>query len=243
MTLVSVLAFGIIVYRGPISVARFYEIIGTIFVITAVITHIVMLLQGDLREVQPFFRFSRLPDYLMGIKDCLFAFLGVELLMVFPLSGKNTQRSMRTAFLTILFVGLFYVLVVETCIMMLGMQSAQNYNFALIEAIKQIDNPILERFDIQFLTVGFAGLVAGVCGIYLAVVEYAARLLKKVSRLAIVVSAGAAIAASSIALQAIKPAMKAFESVLPVAGLIFAFLIPTILLLIAKVKGLVQKPL
>jgi len=242
MIIVSVIVFGIIVHRGTVGVARFFEVIGTIFVITAVTTHFVMFLQGDLREVQPFFRSSKLPEYLLGIKDCLFAFLGVELLTIFPLSGKNTRRSVSTAFLTVLFVGLFYVLVVETCIMILGMSSAQNYNFTLIEAIKQIDNPVLERFDILFLTVGFAGLVAGVCGVYLALVEYAARLFKKVSRLAIVVGAGAVITALSIASQAIKPAMKAFESVLPIAGLISAFLIPVILFLIAKVRGLVQKP-
>ncbi|MEA4969969.1 MAG: endospore germination permease [Candidatus Pelethousia sp.] len=241
MIVISVIVFGTIVHRGVVSVARFFEVIGTIFVITAVITHIVMLLQGDMREVQPFFRSSKLPDYLLGIKDCLFAFLGIELLTVFPFNGQNTRQSVRTAFLTVLFVGLFYVLVVETCIMMLGMSSAQNYNFALIEAVKQIDNPILERFDILFLTVGFAGLVAGVCGVYLALVEYAARLIKKVSRPAIVVGVGAIITALSIASQAVKPAMKAFESALPIAGLICAFLIPTILFLIAKVRGLVQK--
>lgn len=243
MAIVSIIVFGIVSYQGTVGVARFLEIIGTIFVITAVSTHFVMLLQGDLREIQPFFRFSKLPEYVLGIKDCLFAFLGIELLTIFPLSGKNTRRSMMTAFLTVLFVGLFYVLVVETCIMMLGMKSVQNYNFALIEAIKQIDNRILERFDILFLTVGFAGLVAGLCGVYLALVEYAGQLFQKASRLAIVIGVGAIMAALSIALQAVNPIMDALESALPIAGLVSAFLIPVILLLIAKVRGLVQKPL
>ncbi|MEA4897532.1 MAG: endospore germination permease [Christensenellaceae bacterium] len=243
MTIVSVIVFGIVAHRGVVSVARFFEVIGTIFVITGIVTHFVMLLQGDLREVQPFFRASKIPEYLLGVKDCLFAFLGVELLTIFPLSGKSIGRSIATAFLTVLFIGVFYVFVVETCIMMLGMQSAQNYNFALIEAIKQIDNPVLERFDILFLTVGFAGLVAGVCGIYLALVEYAVRLFKKVNRLLIVVGVGAIIVALSIATQAVKPVMAAFESVLPITGLASAFLIPVILFLIAKVGGLAQKPL
>jgi spore germination protein (amino acid permease) len=243
MTVVSVIVFGIVSYRGTVSIARFFEIIGTIFVITAVSTHFVMLLQGDLREIQPFFRVSKLPEYLLGIKDCLFAYLGIELLTIFPLSGKNTRRSMMTVFLTVLFVGLFYVFVVETCIMMLGMKSVQNYNFALIEAIKQIDSPVLERFDILFLTVGFAGLVAGLCGVYLALVEYAVRLFKKASRLAIVIGVGAITAALSIASQAANPVVDVLESSLPIAGLVSAFLIPAILLLIAKVRGLVQKPL
>jgi len=214
----------------------------TIFVITATVTHFVMLLQGELREIQPLFQSSKLPEYLLGIKDCLLAFLGIELLTVFPLNGKNIRRSVATAFLTLLFVGLFYVFAVETCIMLLGMKSVQNYNFALIEAIKQIDNPVLERFDILFLTVGFAGLVAGICGVYLALVEYAVRLFQKASRLSIVAGAGVIMTALSIASQAVKPAITVFESALAIAGVASAFLIPAILLCIAKVRGLVQKP-
>lgn len=242
MIISSVVVFGIAARRGVISVARFFEVIGTIFVITAAATHFVMLLQGDLGEIRPLFRPSKLPEYLLGAKDCLYAFLGVELLTIIPLSGKKIRRTEATAFFTVLAIGVFYILAVESCIMMLGMQSAQNYNYALIEAIKQVDNPVLERFDILFLTVGFAGLVAGMCGIYLALVEYAVRLFHKVSRLGIVVGIGVIMATLGIAVQVIDPAMDMFEALLPYAGLISAFLIPTTLLLIAKVRGLVQKP-
>lgn len=242
MTVASVIVFGIVAHRGVVGAARFFEVIGTVFVITATATHFVMFLQGDLREVQPVFRSSKLPEYFLAIKDCLLAFLGVELLAIFPLGGKGTRGSMVTAFLSVLFIGLFYVFVVGTCIMLLGMKSVQNYNFALIEAIKQIDNPVLERFDILFLTVGFAGLVAGICGVYLALVEYAVRLFQKASRLSIVAGAGVIMTALSIASQAVKPAITVFESALAIAGVASAFLIPAILLCIAKVRGLVQKP-
>ena len=53
MLIVSVVVFGIVAYRGVVSVARFFEVIGTVFVITAVAVHFVMLLQGDPREVLP----------------------------------------------------------------------------------------------------------------------------------------------------------------------------------------------
>ena len=218
MTVASVLVFGLVAHRGVTGVARFFEVIGTYFVITATVTHFVMLLQGDLREIQPLFQSSKLPEYLLGIKDCLLAFLGIELLTVFPLNGKNIRRSVATAFLTLLFVGLFYVFAVETCIMLLGMKSVQNYSFALIEAIKQVDNPVLERFDILYLTVGFSGLVAGLCGVYLAVVEYATRVFAKVSRCWVVVGVGLVMAALSIGAQGIKSAADAFESALPIAG-------------------------
>ncbi len=242
MLVASVLVFGLIAQRGVVSVARFFEIIGTVFAISAVIIHLIMFQQGDIREIQPFFRASKLPEYMLGVKDTIFSFLGIELLMIFPLSGQNSKRTTWVAFFTIIFVGLFYALVVETCIMMLGMKSVQNYNFALIEAIKQIDIPILERFDVVYLTVGFAGLVAGISGVYLALVEFAIRLFKTVNRSFVVVGVGVLIIASSIATQAVKPAIDIYESALPVAGVFIVFLIPAILLLTAKVRGLVQKP-
>lgn len=201
-----------------------------------------MLQQGDLEEIRPFFRVSKLQEYVFGIKDLVVAFLGVELLTIFPLSGKRIGRSVATASLAVLSIGLFYVLVVETSIMLLGMKSTENYNFALIEAIKQIDNPIIERFDILFLTVGFAGLVAGICGVYLALVEYAIRLFKKISRVAIVVGVGFAVTALGILAQTVKSIIDTINMVFPVVGLVAALVIPAILLSIAKVRGLVQKP-
>lgn len=239
MLVASVIVFGAIAYRGPVNVARFFEIIGVVFLVTAIVTHLVMFQQGRPEEIRPLFRASKLKEYLFGIKDVIVAFLGIELLTVFPLSGKNSRRSTVTAALTVLAVGLFYVLVVETCIMMLGMKSTENYNFALIEAIKQIDNPILERFDILYLTAGFAGLVAGISGVYLALVEYAAQLLVKTKRFFVVAGTGAVIIALSIAAQFMKSAMDILEAVLPPAGLVSAFLIPTALLLTAKVRRLV----
>ncbi|NLD60249.1 MAG: GerAB/ArcD/ProY family transporter [Clostridiales bacterium] len=242
MLVATLLVIGSVAYRGVTNVGRFFEVIGSVFVLTAVATHLIMFLQGQPNEVLPLFRASQIPEYLLGTKDVVIAFLGIELLTVFPLSGRKSGRTAAAAFLTVLFVGVFYVVVVESCIMMLGMQSTKNYSYALIEAIKQIDNPILERFDILFLTVGFAALVAGICGVYLALVEYATRLFKKPPRIAVVAGAGAAIVALSVAGQSMKNSTDLFESALLIAGPVSALLIPGALLLTAKVRGLVQKP-
>lgn len=241
MLMVTVFVAGSIAHRGVTNVGRFFELIGAVFLITAITTHVIMALQGNPREVLPLFRASKIPKYLAGVRDVEIAFLGVELLLVFPLGDKNIRRTAATAFLTVLLVGLFYVIVVESCIMMLGMQSSKNYNFALIEAIKQIDNPILERFDILYLTVGFSALVAGLCGVYLALVEFVSRLLKKVHRPVVVFGVGLAIVASCMAAEWLKAPQELFETALQISGLVSALLIPAILLLTAKVRGLVQK--
>jgi spore germination protein (amino acid permease) len=238
----SIFVCGFVAYRGVTGVARFFEVTGTVFLIFAAITYSAMLYQGNLQEIRPFFRASKLPDYLLAIKDTVTPFLGIEVLTVFPLSGKAVKRTTATASLTVLFVGFVYVVVVEGCIMMLGMRSTLNYNYALIEAIKQLDIPVIERFDIIHLTAGFAALVAGICALYLALVEYAVRLFNKINRLVVVAGVGVLVTCFSLAAQAMKPVQKIIEGALPFAGLVAAFFIPATLLLTAKVRGLVQKP-
>jgi spore germination protein (amino acid permease) len=241
MLVVSVLVFGCVAYRGVTNVARFFEILGIIVLITAIITNAIMAYQGDLHEIMPFFRASKWKEYLFGVKDMVLAFLGVEVLTVMPLNGQNVKRSVIASALSILFIGLFYITVVEACIMMLGRDATQNYSFALIEAIKMIENPIVERFDILYLTVGFAGLVAGISAVYLALVEYVVKLVPKLSRLAVVALVGAVMIGLGILVEPIRTIADVLEAVLRYAGLVSAFAIPLVLFLIMKVKGIDKK--
>jgi spore germination protein len=237
----GVLVFGFIAYKGISGVARFFEIIGPVFIVTSVGVHLIMLTQGNVSNILPLFRASEMPRYLLAAKDAILPFLGVEVLTIIPFSPKNGKKAIRTAFLTLLFIGLFYVLIVETSIMMLGIHDIQNYNYALIEAIKLVNNPVLERFDILYLTVGFAGLIAGICALFLALTEYVCKLLSGLSRKAVVIMLTALVIVSGIIGINLKNAQSIFESVIPPAGLFTAFLIPALLFVIAKVRGLGQK--
>ncbi len=241
-TLVTgITVFGCIAYKGVNSVARFFEIIGPVFLITAVSVHLIMLTQSNIGSILPLFQPSQILRYVTAAKDIILSFLGIELLMVIPLASENSKKTTRTVFFSMLFIGLFYMLAVETSIAILGYNDTQNYNYALIESIKLIDNPVLERFDILYLTVGFAGLIAGVSAVYLGLVEFVCKIFPKINRKIIVLLAGMLIVALSLIGQAAKDAETFFEGVIPVAGLVSAFLIPALLLLIAKVRHLGQK--
>ncbi|HML46045.1 MAG TPA: GerAB/ArcD/ProY family transporter, partial [Clostridia bacterium] len=76
MLITSLIVFGFAAYRGVNSVARFFEIVGTVFLFTAVAVHLVMLQQGNPQEIRPFFRASQLKHYLLGTKDVIISFLG-----------------------------------------------------------------------------------------------------------------------------------------------------------------------
>ncbi len=238
---VGILVFGCIASKGATSAARFFEIIGPVFLVTAFVVHTVMLTQGNVNSILPFFRPSRLPDYLSAMRETVVAFLGIEIFTALPMSHEKGKRKMLTALLSVVYVGFFYVLVVETCIMMLGMRDIQNYSYALIEAIKLIDNPILERFDILYLTVGFAGLIAGVSGVYLALTEYTCRFMPKVNRRVVVFFLGILIMVLCLVSMGLKNADEFFGKAIPMLGLPAAFLLPVLLTVIAGVRHLGQK--
>lgn len=241
-TLVAgVAVFGCMAYKGVNSVVRFIEIIGPVYLFTGIAVHFIMLTQGDISNILPLFRSSEAMRYIAATKDTIISFLGIEILTIIPFAKHNGKKAAVTAFFTLLFIGFFYVLAVETSIMMLGIHNIQNYNNSLIEAIKVVDIPVLERVDIVYLTVGFFGLVAGVCVAYLALVEYATRLFSKLNRKLVVLLLGVMIIALSRIGQTAKDSDSFFEAVIPVSGLVTAFLTPALLLVIAKVRGLGKK--
>ncbi len=241
MLTAGVAVFGCMAYKGVNSVVRFIEIIGPVYLLTAFAVYFIMLLQGDISNILPLFRPSEATRYLAASKDIILSFLGVEILTIVPFAKHNGKRADVTAFFTLLFIGFSYVLAVEISYMMLGIHNIQIYSHALIEAIKVVNIPVLERVEILYLTVGFFGLVAGVCVVYLALVEYAARLFSKVDRKLIVLVLGVLIITLSRIGQTAKDSDKFFEAVIPIIGMIAAFLIPALLIMIARVRGLGQK--
>ncbi len=241
MLVAGVAVFGCMAYKGVNSVVRFIEVIGPVYLLTAISIHFVMLLQGDINNILPLFRPTEAMRYLAASKDTILSFLGIEILTIVPFAKHNEKKAAVTAFFTLLFIGFIYVLAVETSFMMLGINNVQNYNYSLIEAIKVVNIPVLERVEILYLTVGFFGLVAGVCVVYLALVEYVARLFSKVDRKFIVLVLGVFIITLGRIGQTAKDSNKFFDSVIPIIGMIAAFLIPALLLVIARVKGLGQK--
>ena len=95
---------------------------------------------------------------------------------------------------------------------------------------------IFERIDILFLTVGFLGSLAGTSFVYLNVVEYLCRMLPNVKRVLIVTAVGFCALLIGLLVQNIKDVDKLLVDILTYTGVFTAFIIPTVLLIIAKVK-------
>jgi spore germination protein len=149
------------------------------------------------------------------------------------LKNKNAPK---TAFLTLLFIGLFYVLIVEGTIMMLGINNTILLNDSFIEAIKIVDAPVIERLDIFYLTFGLASLFSGMIIVFAAVLEYTCRIFPKVKRYILVIIIGVVFFILCMFALNIKDTEKVFGSFGCYLILTSSFLIPTTVFIIAKVK-------
>ncbi len=238
--LIGIPLFCFIAYKGVTNTARLAEIIGVVFIFTAVFVHTLMVTEGRVNRILPLFNPAETGRYIAAIEKSIFPFLGVEVLFVFPLSPRITKKPVRTAFFSLVIVGLFYVLVVESCIMKLGMSDIVCYNDALVVAIRDTSPQFLEiisRLDILYLTVGFAGIFMGISIVILAIVEYVCRLFKSVSRLAVVIAVGAVTYALTIIAGGIKGYEESAEGLGTYIGIFASLIAPLILFILAKVKN------
>jgi spore germination protein (amino acid permease) len=227
-------------YKGIRTVARFCEIVGLLFITVGVVLNTIMLFQGELYHIQPFFVPEDTLSYLRAIPAAITAFLGIEVMTLITIAQQDRKKAPKAVFFMLLLIGLFFIMTVESSIMMIGMNEIKSNNNALISAIRHIELPTLsffERMDVFYLTVGFSGMYATKTIVILSATEYACKILPKVKRIIIV----AAVMAVTLLLDILYYNVKGFDEFYKVfflsAGNAAAIGIPLILFILAKVKG------
>lgn len=239
---VSVALFGYVSYKGITCVARLFELYGTMFLITTVVLCLIAFPQGIAYNILPLFNPLEAGQIIAAVPKLIFPFGGIEVLLVIPLTRAN-KKAPRVAFFTLLIIGLFYVMVVECTIMVLGMNNSALYNDALIEAIKIVQIPVLERPDIFYLTVGLTSLFAGMIMVYVALLEHVGKLLPKLSRVKQVLSAGILLYGIGMLAMNVDDIGSILDRIVVIPLLISGFLIPIALLIAAKIKRKVKSRL
>jgi len=235
MLLMGISLFGYVAYKGVTNVARMFEIIGILFLIVTVGICFFMLLQGMSYNILPFFNITETKGFMTAVKDLATPFTGLAVLFIIPFTPKN-KKAPKVAFLTLLFIGLFYILIVEGTIMILGINNTIAFNDSFIEAIKIVELPVIERTDIFYLTFGLTSLFAGMIIVFTAIVEFTCRLIPKVKRNIIVIVIGIIFLILCLLALNINNMKEVFESFAPYLVLTSSILIPTLLFIIAKIK-------
>lgn len=238
MLLVGIPIYGIIAYRGIRNIGRLSEIIGLIFLVVAIILFVSMLFQGTFSFVLPLYYPPDTGKYLLSLKDAIEPFIGIEVLLVIPFVKKSKKMSW-TAMLSILGIGLFYILDVYGCYAMIGMDEIVYHRFPLVAAIRLVEYPkieFLQRMDIVYDTIGFMRVFVGKSMLYLMSVELLCKMLPKANRLIVVIIVGAVTFIASMLTVGMPDITQIFVSILSVSCIAAAFVIPLVLFLIAKVK-------
>jgi len=244
VTLIATLSIcGYGAYKGITSVARLFEIYGLLFFLSIIVFHTIMLFQGKMDNLRPFYNPVDTSRYFLGIKDTIFPFLGIEILTVIPFSKQNKKRSTRVAFLTLIAIGFIYVFVVQTSIMMIGINEIVHYEDALITALRQIQLPqldFLRRLDVIFIVIALMGMISGIMIVFTAIVEYLVKIFSRINRVLIIIGIGILIFGLSLIALNIKDFQKTFPKIIIYFGLVAAGVIPITLYSIAKVKKYVK---
>jgi len=240
MLLFGITLFGYVAYKGITNIARGFEILGISFLIITVGICILMFVGGMHYNILPFYNPSDTKKFAEAIKEMILPFGGIEILFIIPFTAKNKKAS-KTAFLTLLLIGVFYILIVEGAIMILGINNTIALNDSFIEAIKVVEMPIIERTDVFYLTFGLTSLFAGMIIVFAAVTEFACRMFAKVKRHIIVMIIGVVFFILCLFGLNIKNFNELFANYATIPALVSSFLIPTTLFTVAKLKRRAQR--
>lgn len=237
--IVGIPVFCFIAYKGVVTAGRLMEFIGIVYLIVGTSIHILMFTQGTPSNILPLFNSEDIGNYTRALKEIVFPFLGIEILLTIPLSKKNGKSVIPTVFFTIIAIGLFYVLIVEACIMKVGINDIAHYNSSLIVAIRDMELPFLDflkRIDVMFLTVGFAGLFMGISIVYTAMLELLSKILPKIKRGKLIIIIGVVSYAGCLFFDKKQGFLDFVKEAGIYLGLVAVLIIPAILLIISKVK-------
>ncbi len=227
--------FAMVAYKGITNIARMFEIFGISLLIITLTICIIMVAEGDKYNVLPLLNPSEIKKYTKTIKDLFFPFGGLEVLLIIPFTAAN-KKAPATAFFSLLFIGFFYVLIVESTIMILGINNTILLKDSFIEAFKIAQAPVIERLDIFYLTFGLTSLFSGMIIVTSVVTEYACRIFSKVKRIYIVSGVFIVFAILGLTTMNMKDIEKTVESYVPYLVSVATVLIPVLVFILAKIK-------
>lgn len=233
----GILLFAFVAYKGITNVARLFEIYGFFIILVILAVCAIIFTQGISFNVLPLFDKNEIKNFPDALVWLISAFSGIEILFIIPFSEKN-KKAPKVAFLTVLSIGLLYILVVKSTFFILGINNTKSHNDAFVEATRIVDIPLIERADVFFLTFGLVGLFSGIIIVFTAIVEFCCKLFSKIKRIYIVIIVSIVLFVISLCTINIKVMGDLFRQIWTLVALVSSLIIPTIIFIIAKIRKL-----
>lgn len=232
--LVSIGLSAYLARKGLVNVCRLIEITGIMFLIVTLFICIVMITSGDKNNILPFFNSNDFKNLSRSVREIILPFAGVEILLIVPFV-KEYKGLPKKVFFVMLLIGLFYILMVEGTVKILGPNNTSLLNDAFFEAVKSTPAPIIERLDVIYLTFGLGSLFTGFGVMFVAIIEHACKVFSKVNRNLII--AISAVIVFALSIYGIKTDAADLSRTIIAVAIVFAvFVIPLIVFMISKIK-------
>ncbi|SHJ80651.1 GerAB/ArcD/ProY family transporter [Tepidibacter formicigenes] len=146
---ISLLFFIVIYYaviKGLRVVGRICELYGFVIIIIMLFTHILLFTQGELINLKPFILPLSIKTYIKASVTTVIPLLGIEVIAFIPFDKNNNKKVFKYGILMTIFIGFLYILVVESCISVMGVDTIINYHNALLATIRRVDIEQLQFF-------------------------------------------------------------------------------------------------
>lgn len=132
--------------KGLSVIARVCEIYGFINIVGNIFMSIIIFTQGEIINIRPLFVGEDLMMYLSGTSKVIFAFFGVEMLLMIPFSKERNSKVLKYAPAIVVITGAMYILIGESAISVGGPELVTLYKASVFNIIRGLDVSYLEIF-------------------------------------------------------------------------------------------------
>ena len=130
--------------KGLNVIVRVCEMYGFINIVGNIFMSIIIFTQGEIINIRPLFVKEDLMMYLSGTSKLLFAFLGVEMLFMIPLSKEKNSKVFKYTPAIVGIIGAMYILIGESAISIGGTELVTLYKASVFNVVRGLDVPFLE---------------------------------------------------------------------------------------------------
>ncbi len=220
------------------TIARLTEIYVSLVIIGFIVIQIIMTTQGKIINIRPLFGSEDLITYVKASFELFVPFVGLEIIMFIPINKIKNKGIMKYSILSIVFVGMLYIFVVESTISVVGVEDLVYYDASIFKVLKGIDLhslEILQRPDGFYVTFWTMNLFCDICIIAYLILDQCIKFFKNTSKYVIVFFI---ITITFILSQFLKTPiqMDIVVTIIKNFGILTLIIIPSILLIITKVK-------
>lgn len=238
ISLFFLLVVGYALTKNLNTIARITEIYIIFVIIGYVFIHILMATQGKVVNIRPILGTENITTYAKASLKRLLPFLGSEIMMFIPIDKKSNKGVIKYPILSILFIGLLIIFIVESTISVVGVEDIVYYNASVFKVLKGIDIPYLEilrRPDGIYIMFWTLNIFCSLCIWSYGAVSLSKKFFKKIPLNIIILSALAVAFILSQFPQNPNELKKMF-SLVGYMGIFTLIIAPTILFIMTKVK-------